>query len=115
MRAGRLDTLVDVLEPARSVGASGEVLLDFSAATVAARIWCEVQPLAGREYVQSGAMLAAGTVRLRTRGPNAAHLELDRRLRYTDRNGAEHTLEINEVADVGGRGRELEIRCTENR
>jgi len=103
MRAGRLRHRVGIQSQTTSLDVYGE---DTGSWVTGATVWASVEPISGNERIQSNAMEATTTHRVRMRG--GATVTTDNRLLFGSR-----VLEIESIADMGERGISKELLCRE--
>ena len=103
LKAGHLDKRVEIQANTPAANDYGEMVASW--ATVAT-VWAAIEPLTGREVLQTQQVQAESSVRIRIRyysGLTAAH-----RIKYGSR-----IFEINSVSNKFERGEHMELMCRE--
>ena len=104
MRGGKLRRQVTIQQPAIGQNGVGEATQTWS--TLAANVWAEITPLKGKETIQAGQVNAQADTMIRIR--YLAGVAPAMRVLYGTRN-----FEIQNVANLEERNREMELLCTE--
>jgi SPP1 family predicted phage head-tail adaptor len=108
MEAGRLRhrvTIQEKVDSRDSYGGERETWVDI------AEVWAEVEPLVGREYLESRQESAEITTRVRVR--YRAGIRPEMRVKYVDEADVAHYYDIFSAQNVGTRRKELVLVCRE--
>lgn len=103
MRAGKLQHRVVIEQATTTKSATGAPVVTWAEYK---QVWAEARPMSGDEVLRSVAEVAQGTTIFSIRYRRAVNPKM--RLLWQDR-----VFDIQQVIDVGGRGREMELLGTE--
>lgn len=105
MQAGKLRHVVELQRVAVALDSHGDEAKTWTTlATVRAQVW----PLSGREFVAAQTAQAELTTRIDIRARADLALTPKDRVKWGTR-----TFDIRHIVDVGARGREYQLLCTE--
>ena len=103
MIAGKLRHRIVIQSPTETVNSYGEREQSWS---TFATVWGSIEPLKGSEFIAAQQTNAELSVRMRIR--YLAAIKPKYRVSWNDR-----TFEINSIANIEERNREIELMCTE--
>lgn len=105
MEAGKLRHRVQLQRATVTTDSHGDQVKSW---TTLAEVWAEVLDLTGREFVQASQVMSDISVQVRIRGRRDFRLTPKDRVVFGSR-----TLDIRHVTDMGGKGVEWRLACTE--
>lgn len=103
MRAGRLNHKVIIQQPVEVQDTTGQAVKSW---TTYASVWASVEPLKGREFLESQQINAETSTRVRIR--KLAGVTQKMRISYDSR-----IYNINTILHVNERQREMHLMCSE--
>ncbi len=104
MRAGLLRNSVVIKSPSRATGADGKVTVTWT--TTVATVWASIEPLTGKEFMESQQMKNTVTHRIRIR--HLAGVVPTYRVEFDSR-----VFNIEYVLNADERNIEMELMCKE--
>jgi len=107
MQSGKLRHQVQVWKNTEGQDAEGQTTYTPS---LDGTRWAQVEPLAGREFMEAGKMEARHTHRIKMRYYDSSFNSVEYYIVLIE---GTRTLEINSIADIMEKNWELELMCTE--